>query len=211
TPTPEPGDPGSRITGMEKDERRTPAAGEVAAVDALYRGFPDFAAWGRLRPDLSDLWERFAEELGKRRGAAAPDQLDRAVREAVRAAALDTGALEGLYEVDRGFTMTVAQQAFAWEHALAERGERVRVLFEAQLAGYELVIDVVTRQKPMSEAWVRVLHERLCAPQDTYRVLTEIGWQEQALPLGTYKQFPNHVRLPDGSYHAYAPVATVAP
>jgi Fic family protein len=196
---------------MAGDDSRAPALSEIREIDRLYRGFPDFAAWARLGPAHRDLWARFSTELAKQREAAAQDVLERAVRVAVRAAAIDTGAIEGLYQVDRGFTMSVALQSIAWEHALNERGEGVRALFEAQLAGYELAIDAVTGQAPLSEAWLRVLHERLCAPQETYRVLTEMGWQEQALPKGRYKELPNHVRLPDGSYHAYAPVDAVAP
>ena len=122
---------------------------------------------------------------------------------------MDTGAIEGLYMVDRGFTMTVASQAFAWEHALEEKGEKVRELFEAQLEAYELVIDAVTRKRPISEAWTRALHEKVCAGQRTYRVLTDQGYQEQELPKGSYKTQPNHVRLADGSIHPYAPVDQV--
>lgn len=184
---------------------------DVAAVDALYRPFPDFSSWPRLGPVQRDLWVRFSAELNDRKRGATPDQLARAVAVAVRAAAIDTGAIEGLYQVDRGFTMSVAFQTLAWEHALGERGEGVRELFEAQLAGYELAIDAVTGKTPLSDAWLRSLHEQICAPQARYRVLTPMGWQEQALQRGHYKAFPNHVRLADGSYHAYAPVADVAP
>lgn len=128
---------------------------------------------------------------------------------AVRAAALDTGAIEGLYTVDRGFTMTVAFQSLAWEQAIEERGAGVRELFEAQLEAYELVLDAVTRKLPITEAWIRALHEKLVAPQKTFRVLTEVGWQDQELPKGQYKTRPNHVRLTDGTFHAYAPVDRV--
>jgi Fic family protein len=197
-----------RMTG---DDNPALAPDEISAVDGLYRGFPEFAAWGKLGSRRRDLWKRFAAELAERRRGADREHLDRAVRVAVRAAAIDTGAIEGLYEVDRGFTMSVAFQSFAWEQALAERGERVRELFEAQLAGYELAIDAVTGRTPLSEAWLRALHERLCAPQDTYRVLTAMGWQEQPFSKGRYKDLPNHVQLPGGSYHAYAPVASVVP
>jgi Fic family protein len=184
---------------------------DVVAVDALYRPFADFAGWGRLGADHRDLWNRFSIELEQQKQAATAAQLERAVMVAVRAAAIDTGAIEGLYRVDRGFTMTVALQTLVWQQALAERGEGVRELFEAQLAGYELAIDAVTGQTPMSEAWLRSLHERICAPQRTYPVRTEIGVQEQPLPKGRYKEHPNHVRLADGTYHAYAPVADTAP
>jgi Fic family protein len=184
---------------------------DVAAVDALYRPFPDFSSWPRLGPVQRDLWARFSAELNDQKSRATGDQLARAVTVAVRAAAIDTGAIEGLYQVDRGFTMSVALQTLAWEHALGERGEGVRELFEAQLAGYELAIDAVTGKTPLSEAWLRSLHEQICAPQATYRVVTAMGWQEQPFQKGRYKESPNHVRLADGSYHAYAPVADVAP
>ena len=179
-------------------------------ADSLYKSFPDFSAWGELTPSDVDLWNRFAANLNERRQSATPETLKSAVEVAVRAAALDTGAIEGLYTVDRGFTMTVAFQSLAWEQAIEERGAGVRELFEAQLQAYELVLDAVTQKTPISEAWIRVLHEKLCAPQKTYRVLTEVGWQEQELPKGQYKTRPNHVHLGDGTVHAYAPVDRVS-
>lgn len=181
----------------------------LESADSLYQGFPDFSAWGPLRPEDADLWSRFAASLEERREAATPEALKASVDVAIRAAALDTGAIEGLYTVDRGFTMTVAVQGMAWEQMIEERGAGVRDLFEAQLQAYELVLDAVTHKLPVTEAWIRALHETLCAPQKTYRVLTASGWQEQELPKGRYKMQPNHVRLKDGSFHAYAPVDRV--
>lgn len=180
-------------------------------ADRLYQGFPDFADWPTPGDDDLRLWSRFASRLEEIRSKATPESLRKAVDVAVRAAALDTGAIEGLYHVDRGFTMTVATQALAWEHAIQEKGENVRNLFEAQLQAYELVIDAVTGHHPVSEAWVRALHETLCGPQDRYRVLTDQGWQEHELRKGAYKTQPNHVRLADGSIHPYAPVDRVGP
>src|SRR5260370_28160022 len=58
----------------------------------------------------------------------------------------------------------------------------------------------------ITEAWIRELHRELCSSQRTYRVITAVGPQEHDLPLGEYKHHPNHVRLPDGSFHAYASV-----
>jgi len=181
----------------------------MTSPDRLYRGFPDFSAWGPLPSEDRALWDRFAASLEARRKEASPEALRQAVDIAVRAAALDTGAIEGLYDVDRGFTMTVAVQGLAWEQMIEERGGGVRELFEAQLQAYELVLDAATRRQPLTEAWVRSLHETLCAPQKTYRVLTSQGWQEHDLPKGEYKRQPNHVRLKDGTFHAYAPVDSV--
>src|SRR6185295_4972666 len=179
-------------------------------ADSLYQGFPDFSDWPAPTEDDLQLWDRFASRLEEMRENVTPEALQNAVEVAVRAAAMDTGAIEGLYTVDRGFTMTVATQAIAWEHALDEKGGEVRELFEAQLAAYELVIDAVTRKLPISEAWIRALHEKVCARQQTYRVLTDLGYQEQELPKGSYKTQPNHVRLTDGSIHPYAPVDQVS-
>lgn len=181
----------------------------LAQGDRLYQGFPDFSAWGPLPPADVDLWSQFAASLEDRRREASPETLKAAVEVAVRAAALDTGAIEGLYPADRGFTRAVAVQGLAWQQMIEERGAGVRELFEAQLAAYELVLDAVTHKLPITEAWIRSLHETLCAPQKTYRVLTEVGWQEQELPKGQYKTRPNHVLLTDGTIHAYAPVDRV--
>lgn len=172
-----------------------PDAITLRQADSLYQGFPDFSAWPAPTEDDLRLWDRFASRLEETRQKATPETLKKALDVAVRAAALDTGAIEGLYSVDRGFTMTVATQALAWEHALEEKGDNVRALFEAQLEAYELVLDAVTRSLPISEAWIRALHEKVCAGQEKYRDLTDQGWQEQVLPRGTYKTQPNHVRL----------------
>jgi Fic family protein len=180
-------------------------------ADRLYQGFPDFADWPSPGEGDLRLWDRFASRLEEIRSKATPEALRKAVDVAVRAAAIDTGAIEGLYSVDRGFTMTVATQALAWEHAIQEKGEDVRDLFEAQLQAYELVIDAVTGHHPISEAWIRALHETLCGPQGKYRVLTDQGWQEHDLEKGAYKTQPNHVRLADASIHPYAPVDRVGP
>ena len=189
---------------MSEDETLT-----LRQADRLYQSFPDFVAWPASTEDGLELWERFASRLQEVRQNATPEALRNAVEVAVRAAAIDTGAIEGLYSVDRGFTMTVATQAFAWENALAEKGERVRELFAAQLETYELVIDAVTQALPVSEAWIRALHETVCAGQPTYEVLTGQGRQVHELPRGKYKTLPNHVLLIGGGTHSYAPVDQV--
>ncbi len=138
-------------------------------ADAAYRPFPPFAAWAACRVD-DTRWQRYVDRLRKR-GEASPEHLKRAVEVAKRAAAIDTGAIEGLYDVDRGFTLTVATQTV-----------------------------------PVAESWIRALHAEICREQSTYLVYTEIGPQEQDLPLGEYKKHPNHVRTPSGEIHSYAPV-----
>jgi len=177
----------------------------IHVLDAAYKPFPTFAEWA-ARTSLDTVrWDRYNASL-KEKASLSPEVLNRAREIAKRFAALDTGAIEGLYEVDRGFTYTVAFETSAWEVELAKKGEHVRPLFEAQLHAYDYVLDLATKAEPISEAAIRVLHEEVCRAQSTYRVMTAVGPQEQALTKGRYKVLPNHVRTRDGADHPYAPV-----
>jgi Fic family protein len=177
----------------------------IHVLDAAYKPFPTFAEWASRTSVDTVRWDRYKAALESR-----PEQSAEALRRAYeivkRAAALDTGAIEGLYEVDRGFTFTVAFETAAWEIALANKGENVRPLFEAQLHAYDYVLDLATKSVPISEVAIRKLHEVVCGAQATYRVMTAVGPQEQALTKGRYKVLPNHVRTRDGADHSYAPV-----
>jgi Fic family protein len=64
---------------------------------------------------------------------------------------------------------------------------------------------------PLSEAFIRALHEALTAAQETYVVYTTQGRQERPLPRGVYKSEPNHPWSAGGLRHAYAPVADTPP
>ena len=181
---------------------------DLYELDAAYQLFPSFSAWSDCLTDNA-RWKKFTRDL-EARGEIPPELLKQARDVAMRAAAIDTGAIENLYEVDAGFTMTVAMQAATWQAVLAAKGEKIQTLIESQMDAYDYVLDLATQKEPISEVWIRSLHERLCASQETYRVLTEVGWQEHPLPLGEYKSQPNHVRTKNGQHHAYAPVDLVA-
>lgn len=162
-------------------------------------------------PASFGYWEEAFALLQAERVAASAEALQDGARVLTRAAAVDTAALEGFYEVDRGFTFSVAHDVAAWQVRFAEKGEAARTMFEAQLRAFELVVDVATGGLPDNEAVIRSLHELACSTQDTYRVWTAQGWQEQTLERGSYKRFPNNPSIADGSVHAYAPVDAVAP
>jgi Fic family protein len=195
------------MTELSKEQpasERNSTGLDLRKADAAYKPFPAFAEWSKSNVAMQH-WDRYAEELRRLRSESAA-LLTKALEIVKRAAAVDTGAIEGLYDTDRGFTFTIASEAAHWEAALAQKGPRVRALFDAQLAAYDFVIDLATQAVPIAEAWIRQLHEELCRPQDTYRIWTEVGWQEQALPKGQYKYSPNHVLKADGTIHSYAPV-----
>lgn len=174
-------------------------------LDSQYKPFPSFTDWNSgVKLDLT-RWDRYSGELLLHREESA-EQFAKATEIARRAAAVDTGAIEGLYDVDKGFTITVATQAAMWESAVAAKGSDTREIIESQLDSYDYVLDFATGTTPIAEAWIRELHSKLCGAQKTYQALTEVGIQQQKLQHGQYKSSPNHVRARDGTLHAYAPV-----
>jgi len=182
------------------------SANELAEIDARYKPFPPFAEWPQEIREL-DLWAKARADLQGAVAQASEQDLENAQAIARRAAAFDTGAIEGLYSTNRGLTFTVAEQAALWEQKVDAQGPDARTLFEAQLRAFELVLDHVTHSVPkITQAWLRRIHEEITQPQDTYVVHTPVGSQEQPLPKGEYKKHPNHVRTSSGSVHAYAPV-----
>lgn len=182
----------------------------MAEYSGGYQPFPSFAAWmdeGFDGPALT-TYERFATLLVEAKQAATREDLQAAVRTATRYAAVDTGAIEGLYDVDRGFTRTVATEAAAWEAAVELRGEHVARAIGDALNAYELVLDLATRRERITEAVIRELHGVICRSQDTYTVYTSQGRQEHPLPKGEYKKYPNSpTNLSTGRVHHYAPVS----
>jgi Fic family protein len=155
-----------------------------------YVPFPPFADWASLPLDTT-VFDGYAAVLDRLKASSDPAALDHAVRTATRLAAIDTGAIEGLYEVDRGFTMTVAVEGAAWETAIDARASRSSAAFEDALAAYDYVVDIATGHTEITTKAIREIHEIICAGQDRYRVLTAVGWQEHPLPRGEYKTVPN--------------------
>ncbi|MGH9563036.1 MAG: hypothetical protein ACRD3S_16410, partial [Terracidiphilus sp.] len=85
---------------------------KIHVLDAAYKPFPTFKEWASHTSVDTARWDRYNAALQNRPDSSA-EALRRAREVVKRAAALDTGAIEGLYEVDRGFTFTVAFETAA--------------------------------------------------------------------------------------------------
>lgn len=180
------------------------------SVDQQYVPFASASAWSGLVID-EYTWRHWLSRLPELRAAAPQVDVGELIERAMRVAAIETGAIEGLYASDPGFTMRAVTFGAEWALEVErEQGPEVRALVVAQRAALDLALDAATGAAQVSEAWLRRVQEVVCAAQDTYQVLTATGWQQQALPKGQYKEHPNHVRLRDGSIHAYAPVDRTA-
>lgn len=175
-----------------------------------YVPFPTFESFAAHPFDGGTL-ASFVKLMNNLRDSAGPSQLQNAVRTATKWAAVDTGAIEGLYEVDRGFTFSVAAEAAAWDNIHLVVGAEAEQAIHDALAGYDYVMDVATSSRPITESWIRELHSVLCASQETYTVVTGQGIQKHPLPRGAYKAYPNNpLNIASGRVHAYAPVADTA-
>jgi hypothetical protein len=130
-----------------------------------YQPFPAFADWD-VQFDARVV-DQYAERLRQTKEAATPQAQRRALEIATRYAAVDTGALEGLYTTDRGFTRTIATQSEFWQRALALKGEQTQRSIEDALAAYDYVLDAVTGSVPMTEKWIKELHAVMTEHQAT--------------------------------------------
>ena len=176
-------------------------------IDNSYKGFPTFNDWKDISINL-ERWARNIARLKSIKGAS-QEALDHARKIVRRYAAVETGAIEKLYDVDRGFTWSVACELADLDLLLIDKGEVTHSLIDSQLKAYDYLLDLATGQAEITEAWLRELHTILCEKQDVYLVQTNLGPQQQPLPLGRYKVQSNHVVKGDGEIHAYAPVDLV--
>jgi len=162
-----------------------------------------FSTWANL--SVNDrIWRRIEKRVAALKERP-PAQFKRALKIVRRVAAVETGAIEKLYEVDHGFTFTVAMSAAAWEGQRPETKDQRHELIEAQIDAYEWTVDFATRKLPLTTTLIRELHRSICTGQKTYVARTAGGEIEKPLPLGEYKEHPNHVVGTDGEVFYYAP------
>src|SRR5262245_15805375 len=111
-------------------------------IDSLYASVPLFERWAACSVN-QQRWTQYTEKLQKFRER--PELFEQSREVVKRATAIDTGAIEGLYDVDRGFTITVAMESATWEARIAEKGQTAKTLIESQLRAYDHVLDFATR------------------------------------------------------------------
>lgn len=169
-----------------------------------YSPFPSFEEWSQTPLDRHAL-DRFVTQLQDLKAQSDAATLDAAVKIATRWAAVNTGAIEGLFQVDRGFTYSVAASAAAWQGIEIAKGEFAAASIEDAMRAYDFVLDAATGAYPITEVWVRQLHELVAASQERYTVITAVGQQEQPLTKGVYKTYANNpLNFESNTVHSYA-------
>jgi Fic family protein len=162
-----------------------------ANPDTEYGGLPSLLEWPEAIAD-SELWNRHFERLRQAR-VTAGDRFTDVVESAIRAAAADSGAIEGLYSITAGVTRQVAAQQDDWRAALAEGGAIAPALFDAQLTAYHLAVQLAQAATGLTEAHIRQLQAEIRRPE---------GVADD--DLGRYKVRDNCTETLSGAIHKYA-------
>ena len=180
---------------------------KLSEADASYKSFPDFKIWCEGNPDL-DRWDNHRDYITGIRKDKNID-FDKAFNIVSKTAAIETGAIDDLYQTGGGITYDVVFTPGNWDKLFGSESESVVSMFNSHLAAYEMVLDFATQDRPMDQDWIRDLHRKICGSIKSYQVLTDSGVQEKKLKHGDYKDSPNHLKKADGSFHPFCPVVRV--
>ena len=180
-------------------------------------GMPE-GAEGWATPGFADLEAEWAD-CQRQLKAGSPESrfLDGWLRERVRAFALETGQIEGLYTLRRGVTEQLIAEGFAGavgSHTFEGlEDQTVRGLLEDQEGAYDMMFEDVASGRPLSAYMIKSWHALLTRHQDTVTGIDPQGRRVQVefRGKGEWKIRPNNPRRPDGVIHEYCPPEQVEP
>ena len=159
---------------------------------------------------LHQQWLSFREQREKSNSDAYTAFLQRLDRRW----AIETGIIEGLYDIDRGTTQTLEENGFIADlidRTATDRDPQdlVKVLKDHQDSA-EFVTESIRNERPLSRNYICELHQLLLRNQDTYRAVNQFGCEFDAkLDKGSFKKQPNNPTRPDGQIHQYCPPTQV--
>ena len=140
---------------MLDDKRRE----VLAKVDKEYKHFPDILSWKNVTVD-TEVWDQKFAQFDAKKQSLGKDVWQRASEYALRAAAVDTGAVEGLYPMNRAITYSIATFRFGSEPEARAVYEDIKLFFEGQLLGYKMATSAVdTEGAKIDETWIKILHK----------------------------------------------------
>ncbi len=129
--------------------------------------------------------------------------------------AIETGIIEGLYDIDRGVTRTLIERglhASLIAHGDANKpAEEIIPMLKDHEAVVEGLFDFVGQKRELSTSYIKQIHQSLTTHQETATGIDSFGQRAQ-IPLlqGDWKKWPNNPTRPDGLVHEYCPPEQVA-
>jgi hypothetical protein len=182
-------------------------AEELAELEARYRPFDGAAAWSGMHVD-APRWDRFAHTLSGRRAAAGEQAWADAQDRLLRAAALDSAALDGLFPANTELTAMVLNSAISGP---AGTDDPVEVVVECHRRALVLAAEAAAGGRRADPHLIAVLQDVITEAQASYTVTTDTGeFIEVDLPRRQYKPVSNYLPLPGGGLAVFAPARMVA-
>ena len=158
---------------------------------------------GELLP-LAQFWSDQKGELDR------IGQLQKFNQELAREWAIETGQIEGIYDIDRGTTRTLIERGinadFIPRVSNQQSPELIAAIIRSHLEVLDGLFDFIKGNRPLSKGYIHELHAALLRQQQTATVMDQFGNVFRAdLLKGHYKKQPNNPTRPDGSVHQYCP------
>ncbi|MBV9038095.1 MAG: Fic family protein, partial [Acidobacteriaceae bacterium] len=158
---------------------------------------------GELLP-LAQFWSDQKGELDR------IGQLQKFNQELAREWAIETGQIEGIYDIDRGTTRTLIERGinadFIPRVSNQQSPELIAAIIRSHLEVLDGLFDFIKGNRPLSKGYIHELHAALLRQQQTATVMDQFGNVFRAdLLKGHYKKQPNNPTRPDGSVHQCCP------
>ena len=142
--------------------------------------------------------------------SSTPDAYSAFTERLTRRWAIETGIIEGIYDLDKGVTETLVREGIATDYI--ERGstntepsELVQILKDHQ----DSIVSVnywIEQGRPLTKTFIRSLHTQILNSQNTHTAVNQFGRRFDAtLIKGEFKRQPNNPTRPDGTVHEYCP------
>lgn len=163
---------------------------------------------GELRP-LLQFWNDQRSDLEK--SGALQQFSERLAREW----AIETGQIEGVYNIDRGVTETLVERGISADLIPHMPGEKTPEVIAAILNDHRDVLEglfeFIKGNRPLSKSYIHELHSALLRHQETTTAVDQFGnLFEARLLKGKYKERPNNPKRSNGAVHVYCPPEQVA-
>jgi fido (protein-threonine AMPylation protein) len=160
---------------------------------------------GELAP-VAQVWADIRQAL------EGTERLAQIKRRFNREWAIETGQIEGVYNLDRGVTETLIERGIvSFIIPSNAGGERTASIISDHLEVLEGLFAFVKSERSLTVGYIKELHAALLRNQDGYEVTDSLGRvARHELRKGEFKSHGNSVSKPDGTVHQYCPPEQVA-
>jgi Fic family protein len=123
---------------------------------------------------------------------------------------IETGQIEGVYDIDRGITQTLIERGIDADlignHPGQKLPELIATIIQDHADVLEGLFQFVKGDRPISKSYIHELHAALLRHQETSMMVDQFGnLFESKLIKGKYKERQNNPKKADGSSHQYCP------